>query len=172
MKESLSHISDTNRVIALLWLFSPITAVWEPRYPNHSHNLPLFKPLTQPYHKNIQITNSTLWHPNGLLNPPQISFDMFPQSGFRGHFRSPQLTARCQKSPEIQHYFGSQSFTRDINTTVSTCIVIGAATIKLHTLHFHSAVSENEISHPHTLKLLGREYSFYPLNILCREFNR
>ena len=54
----------------------------------------------------------------------------------------------------------------------SICIVIGAATIKLHTLHFHSAVSENEISHPHTLKLLGREYSFYPLNILCREFNR
>ena len=55
----------------------------------------------------------------------------------------------------------------------STCrLQIGAATIKLHTLHFHSAVSENEISHPHTLKLLGREYSFYPLNILCREFNR
>ena len=26
---------------------------------------------------------------------------------------------KCQKSPEIQHYFGGQSFIRDINTTVS-----------------------------------------------------
>ena len=27
---------------------------------------------------------------------------------------------KCQKSPEIQHFFGGQSFIRDINTTVST----------------------------------------------------
>ena len=30
------------------------------------------------------------------------------------------LMPRCLKSPEIRHFFGSQSFTRDINTTVST----------------------------------------------------
>ena len=30
MKESLCHIGDTNRVIALLWLLTQLMAVWEP----------------------------------------------------------------------------------------------------------------------------------------------
>ena len=45
---------------------------------------------------------------------------MFCQSDFYGQIVSPAMMPECLKSPEIQHFFGGQSLTRDINTTVST----------------------------------------------------
>ena len=45
---------------------------------------------------------------------------MFRQSDFHGRIHPLPLMPRCQKSPETRHFFGGQSLTRDINTTVST----------------------------------------------------
>ena len=47
---------------------------------------------------------------------------MFPWSDFCGQIDSPALTVKRPKSPEIRHFFSGQSLTRDINTTVSTCL--------------------------------------------------
>ena len=48
---------------------------------------------------------------------------MFRKSDFHGRIHPLPLMPRCQKSPETRHFFGGQSLTRDINTTVSTCSV-------------------------------------------------
>ncbi len=74
----------------------------------------------QPYHKNIYITNSTLWHLNGLLNPTTGAIDMFWQSDFCGQICSLPLTVRCPKSLEIRHFWRPYVSFLDIKTTVST----------------------------------------------------
>lgn len=74
------------------------------RHPDHSHNLPLSKSLTQPYRKNVQTGLSTPRHLNRLLNPPVGAVDMFCQSDCCGQIRPLPRMVRCPKSPEIQHF--------------------------------------------------------------------
>ena len=100
--------------------YHPVNPELSRWHPNHSHNPLLSKSLTQPYRKNIQNGHSTLWHLNGLLNPPTGAIDMFWQSNFYGLIRVPPLTVKCPKSPEIRHFLQPYVSFLDINTTVST----------------------------------------------------
>ena len=72
------------------------------------------KPKSQP--SDIQTGNSTL---------RQNAFDMFPRSDFCGLRETSALMVKSSKGLVLSHSFTVYFSTRDIKTTVSTCMVWG-----------------------------------------------